>query len=46
MRTIDIYLDDLKEDKRLEVMFLLRDDLDKWMFIPLATLEFEEEAEF
>ena len=43
---INIYIDDLKEDKRLEVLFALREDAEKWMTEPIATLYIDEEAEF
>lgn len=44
--TIDIYLKDLKDDKRQEVMLMLGEDLDKYMDIPLVSIDFEEGAIF
>lgn len=44
--TIDIYLKDLKDDKRQEIMLLLGEDLDKYVNIPLVSIEFEEGAIF
>ena len=44
--TIDIYLKDLKDDKRQEVMLMLGEDLDKYMNIPLVSIDFEEGAIF
>ena len=44
--TIDIYLKDLKDDKRQEIMLLLGEDLDKYANIPLVSIEFEEGALF
>ena len=43
---INIYIDDLREDKRLEVIFALRDDIDKYIHEPIAVLYIDEEAEF
>lgn len=44
--TVNIYLDDLKEDKRLEVIFALGDDLENYLNIPLVSIDFEEGAVF
>lgn len=43
---IEIYIDDLKEDKRLEVLFALREDAEKYIHNPIAVLYVNEEAEF
>ena len=43
---INIYLDDLKDDKRLEVIFALREDATDWVNKPIFTLMIDEEAEF
>lgn len=43
---INIYIDDLKEDKRLEVLFALRKKADDWLHDPIAILYIDEEAEF
>ena len=43
---VDIYLKDLKDDKRQEIMLLLGEDLDKYVNIPLVSIEFEEGALF
>lgn len=44
--TIDIYLKDLKDDKRQEIMLMLGEDLEKYMNIPLVSIDFEEGAVF
>ncbi len=44
--TIDIYLKDLKDDKRQEIMLMLGEDLEKYMDIPLVSIDFEEGAVF
>ena len=43
---IYIFLDDLKQDKKAEIMMALGEDLDRWIDKPIATIEFEEEAVF
>lgn len=44
--TIDIYLKDLKDDKRQEIMLMLGEDLEKYMNIPIVSIDFEEGAVF
>lgn len=44
--TVDIYLKDLKDDKRQEIMLMLGEDLEKYMNIPLVSIDFEEGAVF
>lgn len=44
---IDIYIDDLKEEKKQEILFALRDILPEgWFMKPIATIEIENESEF
>lgn len=43
---VQIYLKDLKDDKRQEIMMILGEDVDKYMDIPLVSIDFEEGAVF
>ena len=44
---IDIYIDDLKEEKKQEILFAGRNVLPEWWLMkPIATIEIDNESEF
>lgn len=43
---VSIYLKDLKDDKRQEIMLILGEDVDRYLDIPLVSIEFDEGALF
>ena len=43
---VQIYLKDLKDDKRQEIMLILGEDADKYVDRPLVSIDFDEGAVF
>jgi len=48
MKVVEIFLDDLKDEKRkelLEVVGVKEEDAGNWGVVPIASLEFEDERD-